>query len=83
MKESLKILYNQLIRPHIPHKIGVYNGVAVRRPKLFDITDHFPDQKRVLSNAAIREIRFGDSVIEVGGGWGLHKLSIPWGLKGM
>lgn len=64
-------LYDALFRDLLPRKIGVYNGVAVRRPRLFDRTDVLNDYEAELC-AGIREVtQNGDSVVIVGGGLGV------------
>lgn len=63
--------YEQTVRPLLPKKIGMHAGVAIRRPRLFDFHDHFPDHnKRKLSRFCWEAIDRGDDVV-VGGGQGI------------
>ncbi|CDK40713.1 uncharacterized protein BN903_25 [Halorubrum sp. AJ67] len=67
----LKRLYNTLIRERLPRKIGVFNGVPVRQPRLLDRTDVQPDYEDALITAIRQCISEGDTVVVVGGGWGV------------
>ncbi|MDX1746311.1 MAG: hypothetical protein R3324_10265, partial [Halobacteriales archaeon] len=71
MPTPVKRLYNSLLRPHLPRKIAVYNGVPVRNVKLLDTTDEFPDYEAPLVEAIRRRVRPGDAVTIVGGGLGV------------
>lgn len=67
----LKGLYDHLLRPYLPRKVAVFNGVPVRQPRLLDRTDVRPEYESALV-AAIREVvTRGDDVVVVGGGWGV------------
>lgn len=69
--EMINAIYDQTIRPHLPRKLGVYNGVVTRAPRLFDRTDVQPDFKAALMNG-IRELtKSGDTVYDIGGGYGV------------
>lgn len=64
-------LYDRLLRSVLPRKIAVFNGVAVRQPRLLDRTDVRPDYEGALVDAIIDHVRDGDNVVVVGGGWGV------------
>lgn len=67
----LRRLYDRLIRPHLPEKIGVYNGIAVRDRGLFDVTDERPEYEDAIVESLRHEVRTGDTVVVVGGGKGV------------
>lgn len=71
MKALLRRLYNATIRPHLPAKIGEYNHVAVRFPKLLDATDRFPKWKEGTVGAVRNYVEDGDTVVEIGTGFGV------------
>lgn len=64
--------YKKLVRrEYIPRKIGMYNGVAVRRPSILEIKDVYPDAEiHTLSNFS-QFLNRGDEVVVIGGGWGI------------
>ena len=65
-------VYNYFVRPHLPSKIGVYNGVAVRnRVKLFDIDDEFSEYEEALVASLRNNVQTGNKVCIVGGGLGV------------
>jgi hypothetical protein len=65
-----KRAYNRLLRPHLPRKVGVYNGIPVRGPRLLDFTDVHPEHEHGLVEATTRNLSSGDDVVMVGGGMG-------------
>lgn len=71
MGSLLQRLYNSLIRDRLPRKIGVLNGIPVRQPRLFDKTDKMPGYENALISAINESVSEGDSVVVVGGGWGV------------
>ena len=71
MMVALRRAYNATVRPHLPRKIGMYNGVAVRYPRLFDATDAWPDWKRGTVGAVRGTVVQGDHIVEVGTGFGV------------
>lgn len=71
MTSLLQRLYNAVIRNHLPRKIGVFNGVPVRQPRLFDKTERRPDYEDALVTAINASVSAGDAVVVVGGGWGV------------
>jgi len=68
--EYIRKIYNHLIRPHLPRKIGVFNGIPLRKPKLFDINDYFPDWEEGILRGIEEATSPGAKVIIIGGGWG-------------
>lgn len=75
-EDFVHTLYNRVIRPYSPHKISVCNGVAVKdRAKLFDFRDIFPNYESSLISAIRTQVKKGDSVIIVGGGFGVSTVA--------
>lgn len=70
-EKIVQSLYNMGLREHLPQKIGSFNGVALRHPRLFDRTDVRPDWKNGTVSAVRDGIQRGDTVIEVGTGLGI------------
>ena len=71
----LRQRYNELVRGHLPKKIGVKNGIPVREPRLLDIQDTFPDYKRPLVSQIREYIHDSETVVIVGGGQGVSTVS--------
>lgn len=71
VREIVRRAYNATIRPLLPEKYGVYAGVPVRRPALFDVTDHRPDFKAGFIDAIHEYVGTDDRAVIVGGGWGV------------
>lgn len=67
----LKTLYNATVRSYLPRKIGMFNGVAVRWPRLLDRQDHNPEWKRGTVGAVREHVDSGDHVVEIGTGFGV------------
>lgn len=67
--------YDTILKPRLPNKIGVYNGVAVRDRGLFDITDERPDYERPLVASLRDYVQTGDRVVVVGGGKGVSTVA--------
>lgn len=64
-------LYDRTIRPYLPRKVIVHNGIPARTGRLLDANDHRRDWEKMLM-AAIRSQSFGGSkVIEIAGGLGI------------
>lgn len=71
LNKSIKNIYNKILRPRLPRKIGVYNGVTSRAPRLLDNTDIQPKFKSAYINGIRETVKAGDVVVEVGGGYGI------------
>ncbi|WP_226022582.1 hypothetical protein [Halomicrobium salinisoli] len=71
---AVRRAYNRVVRPHLPEKIAVFNGVAVRRIPLLDLTDEFPAYEATLIDAVRSAVESGDDVVVVGGGWGVSSV---------
>lgn len=65
-----KPAYNIFVRPYLPQKIAVYNGVPIRAVKLFDQTVTFPEYEEALIGNIRKYARNGDTILQVGGGRG-------------
>jgi len=75
-EDVVHTLYDRLFRPYLPYKISVHNGVAVKdKVKLFDFRDTFPDYESALVSAIRTQVQEGDSVIIVGGGFGVSTVA--------
>ncbi|MFB6177608.1 MAG: hypothetical protein ABEI99_10770 [Halobaculum sp.] len=68
----IKTLYHRTIRPLLPGKISVHNGIPTRGAvKLFDWTDEFPEYEAALLSSIRRVTTTGQQVTVVGGGIGI------------
>ncbi|WP_154658560.1 FkbM family methyltransferase [Halopiger djelfimassiliensis] len=67
----LRRIYDYYLRPRLPRKIGVYNGVPVRDRALFDITDEQPNYEGALIAALRDVVATTDRCLIVGGGRGV------------
>jgi len=69
---SLQSIYERTLRPLLPKKIGMHAGVAIRKPRLLDMTDHFPQHnKQTLLEYCRDGISESDEVVVIGGGLGI------------
>ncbi|WP_338738480.1 hypothetical protein [Haloplanus salilacus] len=64
-------IYDNTIRDILPRKLGVYNSVPRRAPRLFDQQVNFPNYEDSLVNAVTNIVKPTDDVTVVGGGWGV------------
>jgi len=71
LRDLLRKPYNKFVREHLPRKIGVYNGVAVRFPRFLDFDDHTQNWKKGTVGRVKDAVREGDRVLEVGSGFGV------------
>jgi hypothetical protein len=71
IRNVIQQAYDTLLRPRLPKKIVVHNGVAVRSGGLFDATDVKPAYEGSLIAAMRERIRPGETVAMVGGGKGV------------
>jgi len=67
----VQTVYDATIRPRLPRKWGVVNGVAVRSFRLFDFSDTQPDHKTGLMSAIRSHVNAGDTVIDIALGRGI------------
>jgi len=70
----LQRVYDATLRPRLPRKWGLYNGVPARSPRLLDTTDTKPDYKQGLKDAIQDHVSTGDAVDLVGGGRGVSSV---------
>jgi len=74
MRSIIQPIYDATIRPHLPRKWGVYDGIPVRSPRLFDATDEKPNYKAGLKQAISEHVGQDDHVELVGGGRGISSV---------
>lgn len=67
----VKSWYNGTVRDALPRKLGQYNGVVARQPRLLDATDHIPDYKQTLMSHVQDVVEPDDRVVVIGGGKGI------------
>lgn len=67
----VQAVYDAVLRPHLPRKLAVCNGVVTRRVRLLDRTDHMPDYEHTLLGAVRDHVAEGDHVTDIGGGFGV------------
>lgn len=67
----VQTIYNVAVRPFLPKKIGVMNGVPVRNRKLLDQTDVDPNYEEALVKALRENVTDSDEIVVVGGGVGV------------
>lgn len=67
----VQLVYNRLLRPHLPRRLAVCNGVVTRRQRLLDAQDTFPDYEHDLLAALETHVCLPDDVVIVGGGFGV------------
>jgi precorrin-6B methylase 2 len=76
IKQIFKDIYNRLIRPRLPYKIGVYNGIPLYKAKLLDMSGEYDHNlEEGLLNALRNVVSEGDRVVIVGGGYGLSSIT--------
>lgn len=75
LKTGLQQLYDRFLRGYLPRKLAAFNGIVVRQPRLFDETDVRPEYEGALVAAIREEVNLSDSVVIVGGGWGVSTVA--------
>lgn len=73
-KRLTQKIYNATIRDSLPRKIGYYNGVAVRAPRLLDFTDYLPNYKSEQMECIHAAVESQDVVLNIGGGYGVSTI---------
>ena len=72
LRDVIQFFYDGVLRDHLPAKLSLWNGVAVRgQVKLLDFTDSFPTYEAALIEALRQQVESGDNVVIVGGGKGV------------
>lgn len=66
--------YNRLLRPRLPRRFGVFNGITARGDRLLDATDTHPEYEAGIVRSLRELVEFGDSVVVVGGGIGVSSV---------
>lgn len=74
LNRVIKAIYNNALRPFLPRKLGMYNGVAVPEPRLFDETILHHSYEESLVRAVRRTVTREDTVCIVGGGRGVSTI---------
>lgn len=64
-------VYDRTIRPLLPRKVRLYNGVGVRAGRFLDIQEIESDYEAALVSGIRNSVRSDDSVIVIGGGYGV------------
>lgn len=68
----VKSAYDRLLRPILPYKFAVFNGVPVSGySRLFDFTDEMRSYKESNVEALRSQVNSGDDVVIIGGGFGV------------
>lgn len=75
LTDVVKPIYNRLLRPHLPRKYCVYNGVTARGVRLLDATDHLPNYKQGFIDAIHEHVPVGSTVELVGFGRGVSTVA--------
>lgn len=78
LKWPAKAVYNRTLRPLLPRRLAVCNGVVTPRVKLFDFTDEFPVYEQRLLESVSAYTRRGATVVDVGGGFGVAATVAAW-----
>jgi hypothetical protein len=71
LAELVQPLYDRLVRPRLPRKLALCDDVVCRRVRLLDQRDHWPNYERELLSAVREHVEPGDTVVDVGGGFGV------------
>jgi hypothetical protein len=74
-RSTLQQLYDRFVRRFLPRKLASFNGVVVRQPRLLDATDFRPEYESALVAGIRKEVRSGDDVVVIGGGWGVSTVA--------
>lgn len=64
-------VYDAVLRPRLPNRLGVFNGVTARGVGLLDATDHEPEYEAAILRSLRQLVDSGDDVVVVGGGLGV------------
>lgn len=78
---SMRFGYDNSLRCLLPKQIAVYNGVPVRAARLGDSyipwhETHRPTYEETLLESSQELIQAGDTVVIIGGGWGVSTVEI-------
>lgn len=83
LRRAVHFGYYGVLRPRFPYTKVKFNGVTVRGAKLFD--RYIPSQQADrptyesgIVNALKTHVKAGDSVVVVGGGWGVSAVHASW-----
>ncbi|MCO8266647.1 FkbM family methyltransferase [Haloferax sp. AB510] len=69
--EFVRRVYDPIVRPRLPKKLGYVNGVVTRKPALLDAQDTFPEYEQPIVDAINNQVEPEDTVVIVGGGYGV------------
>ncbi len=72
----IRNMYDTVLRPVLPRKVIVHNGVPARTGRLLDANDQRADWKAPLLESIRRQAKTGQRVVEVGGGFGICTAAI-------
>lgn len=81
LRRSIQFGYDNFLRRFLPSRIAVYNGIPVQAARLGDSyvpwhETHRPQYEETLLEAARDLVRTGDTVVIVGGGWGVSTVGV-------
>lgn len=70
-RNAIQYIYDNSIRPRLPRKLSVRNGVAVRDARLLDTTDTHHDYEQPCVDSIQTHTQPSDDVLIIGGGAGV------------
>lgn len=68
-------IYQRFVRPYLTRKIGVYNGIPARKPKLLDQSEVNNTWEEKFISSIRSRVNEGDCVILVGAGFGISTVA--------
>lgn len=78
LRRILRGPYDSYVREHTPRRWGTYNGVELRKRRLFDVTRSHPEMKAGLVEAVRELVEEGDRAVDIAAGWGLVSTHLAW-----
>jgi hypothetical protein len=67
----IRWLYDRTVRPLLPRKVIVHNGIPARTGRLLDSNDHREQWEELLMEAIRNQPLDGRKIVEVAGGFGI------------
>lgn len=75
LRRIVQFVYDNTIRPYLPKKVAVYNGVPVKKVRLFDQDITTPEYEGALIAGIRKWATKGENVVQVGGGLGVSAVA--------